>query len=119
MKNEQCPNHACCPDRCHAHRQKTREPLHRLAAIVTAGMMTGASRRAPAAGSATDFHDMSNHIITSVSGANGLIRLGCGGGLLSFPFIEAAMQGSVSDGSLTGIKASSVGLDSVSVFAAP
>ena len=50
---------------------------------------------------------------------DGLIRLGCGGGLLSFPFIMAAMQGSVSNGSLTGINATNVVLDSVSIFAGP
>ena len=47
---------------------------------------------------------------------DGLIRIACGGGLLSFPFIEAAMQGSISDSSLTGINATNVKMDSVSAF---
>lgn len=34
---------------------------------------------------------------------DGLIRIGCGGGLLSFPFIEQAMQGSISNSTLPGI----------------
>ena len=50
---------------------------------------------------------------------DGLIRLGCGGGLLSFPFIMAAMQGTVSDGSLTGINASALRLDNTTTFLTP
>ena len=47
---------------------------------------------------------------------DGLIRLGCGGGLLAFPFIQQAMQGSISNGSLTKLNAASLQMDSVSVF---
>ena len=47
---------------------------------------------------------------------DGLIRLGCGGGLLAFPFIQQAMQGSISNGSLTKLNAASLQIDSVSVF---
>ncbi len=34
---------------------------------------------------------------------DGLIRIGAGGGLLSFPFIMAAMQGSINDADNAGI----------------
>ena len=47
---------------------------------------------------------------------DGLIRIGCGGGLLAFPFIQQAMQGSISNGSLTKLNAASLQMDSVSVF---
>ncbi len=47
---------------------------------------------------------------------DGLIRIACGGGLLAFPFIQTAMQGSISNGSMTKINASSLQMDSVSVF---
>lgn len=36
---------------------------------------------------------------------DGLVRLGAGGGLLAFPFIQAAMQGSIADTELDGIDA--------------
>jgi len=45
---------------------------------------------------------------------DGLIRIACGGGLLGFPFIQAAMQGSISNGNLTGVQVSNVKIDSVS-----
>lgn len=44
---------------------------------------------------------------------DGLIRIGCGGGLLAFPFIQGAMQGSIADGSLTQLKASVLAIESV------
>ena len=47
---------------------------------------------------------------------DGLIRIGCGGGLLAFPFIQSAMQGSISNGSMQKINAASLAIDSVSVF---
>ncbi len=47
---------------------------------------------------------------------DGLVRIACGGGLLAFPFIQTAMQGSISNGSMTKINASSLQMDSVSVF---
>ena len=47
---------------------------------------------------------------------DGLIRIGCGGGLLAVPFIQQAMQGSISNGSLTKLNAASLQMDSVSVF---
>jgi len=47
---------------------------------------------------------------------DGLARLGCGGALLAFPFIQQAMQGSISNGSLTKINAASLQMDSVTVF---
>lgn len=47
---------------------------------------------------------------------DGLVRIGCGGALLAFPFIQQAMQGSISNGSLTKINASSLQMDSVTVF---
>ncbi|MBI1215648.1 MAG: hypothetical protein GC185_07510 [Alphaproteobacteria bacterium] len=50
---------------------------------------------------------------------DGLVRIGCGGGLLSFPFIEAAMQGSISNSSLNGISAGQLTLGSTSAFSAP
>jgi len=36
---------------------------------------------------------------------DGLVRLGAGGGLLAFPFIQQAMQGSISNGSLATVNA--------------
>ena len=50
---------------------------------------------------------------------DGLVRLGCGGGLLAFPFIMQAMQGSISNGSMQKINAASLQMDSVTVFAGP
>lgn len=47
---------------------------------------------------------------------DGLVRIACGGGLLAFPFIQTAMQGSVSNGSMTKLNASALQMDSVSVF---
>ncbi|MCC7038412.1 MAG: hypothetical protein IT560_14070 [Alphaproteobacteria bacterium] len=47
---------------------------------------------------------------------DGLVRIGCGGALLAFPFIQQAMQGSISNGSLQNINASSLQMDSVTVF---
>ncbi|MDE1151376.1 MAG: hypothetical protein PW788_02470 [Micavibrio sp.] len=47
---------------------------------------------------------------------DGLIRIACGGGLLGFPFIQAAMQGSISNGNLSGVKISNVQIDSVSAL---
>jgi len=45
---------------------------------------------------------------------DGLVRLGCGGGLLCFPFIETAMQGSVSNASGANLSVSTVKIDNVS-----
>ena len=47
---------------------------------------------------------------------DGLVRIGWGGALLAFPFIQQAMQGSISNGSLQKINASSLQMDSVTVF---
>lgn len=47
---------------------------------------------------------------------DGLIRIGCGGGLLAFPFMQAAMQGSISNGSLGGISATQLKMTSTSTF---
>lgn len=47
---------------------------------------------------------------------DGLIRIGCGGGLLAFPFIQQAMQGSISNGSLQKMNAASLQMDSASLF---
>ena len=47
---------------------------------------------------------------------DGLIRIGCGGGLLAFPFIQQAMQGSISNGSLSKISAADLQMDSASIF---
>ena len=47
---------------------------------------------------------------------DGLVRIGCGGALLAFPLIQQAMQGSISNGSLQKINASSLQMDSVTVF---
>jgi hypothetical protein len=47
---------------------------------------------------------------------DGLIRIGAGGGLLAFPFIQQAMQGSISNGSLNKINATALQIDSVSNF---
>lgn len=47
---------------------------------------------------------------------DGLIRIGAGGGLLAFPFIMSAMQGSISNGNLNKVNASSLAIESVSVF---
>lgn len=43
---------------------------------------------------------------------DGLVRLGAGGGLLAFPFIQQAMQGSISNDVLDGIAALDVKMDS-------
>ena len=47
---------------------------------------------------------------------DGLIRIGAGGGLLAFPFIQSAMQGSISNGNLNKINAASLAIDSVTTF---
>jgi len=47
---------------------------------------------------------------------DGLVRLGAGGGLLAFPFIQQAMQGSIADTKLDGLDAQKLQLDSTSVF---
>lgn len=47
---------------------------------------------------------------------DGLARIACGGGLLAFPFIQTAMQGSISNGSMNKINVSSLQIDSVSAF---
>lgn len=47
---------------------------------------------------------------------DGLARIACGGGLLAFPFIQTAMQGSISNGSMQKINVSSLQIDSVSAF---
>jgi hypothetical protein len=46
----------------------------------------------------------------------GLIRLGAGGALLAFPFIEAAMQGSIANGSLAKIAATALIMDNSVAF---
>lgn len=51
---------------------------------------------------------------------DGLVRIGCGGGLLAFPFIQNAMQGSIANGSTAKLNASVLVMDSAaSVFAGP
>lgn len=50
---------------------------------------------------------------------DGLVRLGCGGGLLAFPFIMQAMQGSINNGSNPKMNAVDLKMDSVSVFGQP
>jgi hypothetical protein len=47
---------------------------------------------------------------------DGLIRIGAGGGLLAFPFIQQAMQGSISNGNLQKINATALQMDSTSQF---
>jgi hypothetical protein len=47
---------------------------------------------------------------------DGLVRLGAGGGLLAFPFIQQAMQGSIADTKLDKLDAQKLQLDSTSVF---
>jgi hypothetical protein len=47
---------------------------------------------------------------------DGLIRIGAGGGLLAFPFIQSAMQGSISNGNMTKVNAASLAIDSVTTF---
>src|ERR1700733_7434519 len=47
---------------------------------------------------------------------DGLVRLACGGGLLAFPFIQQAMQGSISNGSLTAISAKTLLMDNSDTF---
>jgi hypothetical protein len=47
---------------------------------------------------------------------DGLIRIGAGGGLLAFPFIQQAMQGSISNGNLNKINASNLVMDSATYF---
>jgi hypothetical protein len=47
---------------------------------------------------------------------DGLVRLGAGGGLLAFPFIQQVMQGSISDGQLAKIDAAPLQIDSVVAF---
>lgn len=47
---------------------------------------------------------------------DGLIRIGAGGGLLAFPFIQNAMQGTISNGNLQKINAANLQIDSVTAF---
>lgn len=47
---------------------------------------------------------------------DGLIRLAGGGALLAFPFIEQAMQGSISDGQLAKLNATALQMDSTVAF---
>jgi hypothetical protein len=48
---------------------------------------------------------------------DGLVRLGAGGGLLAFPFIQQAMQGSISNGSLATVNAGALKMkDSATLF---
>lgn len=47
---------------------------------------------------------------------DGLVRLGCGGGLLCFPFIETAMQGSISNSSGANLSVGTVKIDNVSTL---
>jgi len=47
---------------------------------------------------------------------DGLVRIACGGGLLAFPFIQTAMQGSISNGSMQKVNVTSLQIDSVSAF---
>jgi hypothetical protein len=47
---------------------------------------------------------------------DGLIRIACGGGLLAFPFIQQAMQGSISNGSLSKVSASALIMDNTLQF---
>jgi hypothetical protein len=47
---------------------------------------------------------------------DGLIRIACGGGLLAFPFIQQAMQGSISNGSLGKISASQLVMENSDQF---
>jgi hypothetical protein len=47
---------------------------------------------------------------------DGLIRLGAAGALLAFPFIAAAMQGSISDGNLAKVAATPLIMDSTVAF---
>jgi hypothetical protein len=47
---------------------------------------------------------------------DGLVRMGAGGGLLAFPFIQQAMQGSISNANLTKLDASLLKMDSASAF---
>jgi hypothetical protein len=47
---------------------------------------------------------------------DGLVRVGAGGGLLAFPFIQQAMQGSISNANLTKINATDLLMDSATAF---
>jgi hypothetical protein len=47
---------------------------------------------------------------------DGLIRIAAGGGLLAFPFMQQAMQGSISNGSLQKLNGAALQMDSVSIF---
>jgi hypothetical protein len=48
---------------------------------------------------------------------DGLVRLGAGGGLLAFPFIQQAMQGSISNGSLATVNGAALKMkDSAALF---
>lgn len=47
---------------------------------------------------------------------DGLVRLGAGGGLLAFPFIQSAMQGSIADTDLAGINAADLKLGGTADF---
>lgn len=47
---------------------------------------------------------------------DGLVRLGCGGGLLCFPFIESSMQGSISNADSANLSVNTVKIDNVSTL---
>lgn len=47
---------------------------------------------------------------------DGLVRLGAGGGLLGFPFIQSAMQGSISAGATDKLDASTLKIESTGDF---
>jgi len=47
---------------------------------------------------------------------DGLVRIGAGGGLLAFPFIQNAMQGSIADTEMDKLDATKLQLDSSDVF---
>lgn len=50
---------------------------------------------------------------------DGLIRIACGGALLAFPFMQKAMQGTISNGDMSAFSAASLKMSSTSTFAAP
>jgi hypothetical protein len=47
---------------------------------------------------------------------DGLVRLGAGGGLLAFPFVQEAMQGSISNGKINQLNASQLKMQNTTVF---
>ena len=47
---------------------------------------------------------------------DGLIRIGAGGGLLAFPFIQNAMQGSISDGDNAKVDGTVLKMDSATTL---